>query len=119
VPDRHPNHDPGEVEVAKLAGYIPMSTEVMEDARLFADAWHAYQRMTPEERQAAAERAREQRTAERAAAERAELTVDTLRETLGWSTAFAEHYVQPYCGCYVGEDGLWTCEHARDEGIEP
>lgn len=47
------------------------------------------------------------------------LILDALIEKMGWSRAYAEHLVQPYCECGTdGADGEWqACRHALDEGV--
>lgn len=81
---------------------------------------------TPEERaqmrRAAADReARElwTRIEQRNAAEAVPLTLDALLAKMGWERAYAEHLVQPYCGCGEDIDGWSYCDHARDLGLAP
>lgn len=55
--------------------------------------------------------------AERDAAPVAELTLDSLLGRLGFSHAYAQHLVQPYCDC-GGLDGWERCQHARDLALD-
>lgn len=45
------------------------------------------------------------------------MTTQRLVEKLGWSDAYAEHFVQPYCTCDDTDDGWDYCAHAVDEGV--
>lgn len=62
--------------------------------------------------------AAQRRADERAGARRVPLTMGALLDKLGWTEAYAEHVVQPYCECGDGHDGWERCAHASDEGIE-
>lgn len=109
-------------QVVKRAGVVHLSPEQLGDAAGSADLLAELgrlQRMTPQERAAAAERRRQERAAERAAAVRVELTLEALVEALGWPLEYLRHVVQRYCGCRDGLDGWETCQHADDEGVAP
>jgi len=92
-------------------------SEVLSQSERF-ERWQA--RWTPEATAAraaeAAKRERLKREAERAESGPAELTLETLLAKLNFSREYAEHVVQPYCGCGDGHDGWDFCEHARDLG---
>jgi hypothetical protein len=99
---------------------VPISDELLAEVRETQAALHRWMTATPEERAEWAEQQRQARAAERAAtADRAPLTIDALVGKLGWSQAYAEHFVQPYCECFDGMDGWEYCQHARDEGVTP
>ncbi len=109
----------GEItEVKQWGTTLVVSDEVLaagEESRAMVQRWFD---ATPEERARWTVDAKERRSAERAAAERAPLTVDALLDKLGFSRAYAEHLVQPYCGCDDSADGWSRCAHADDEGVE-
>lgn len=88
-----------------------------EALRAWLDRW---MRATPEERAEWAERARHERAAERRGAVVLPVTVERLLDKMGWSMAYAEHLMRPYCTCGPnGTDGEWEwCAHAVDLGIE-
>jgi hypothetical protein len=46
------------------------------------------------------------------------LTLESLIKELGWTTEFAEHFVQPYCTCTTGGyDYTWDeCSHSPGGG---
>lgn len=47
-------------------------------------------------------------------------TVAKLVERMGWTWAYVDHLVQPYCTCGPrGDGGAWVvCAHATDLGVE-
>lgn len=103
-----------ELQVHKIGAYIPFSDEMLRQAEEDRAAWQRWEDATPEQRAAWIREAAERRAAERAAAQPAELTVDALIDALGWTRAYAEHVVQPYCRCSDGSDGWDYCQHATD-----
>lgn len=58
---------------------------------------------------------------ERVAAERAipghPLTLEAVLEALGWSAAFAAHWIHPACHCDPFDDDPSLCDWARDLGF--
>lgn len=105
------------MNVEKHEVIIPISAEQLAEARETQAAWHRWLTATPEERARWADDQKQQRAAERAAAERVPLTLDVLLAKLGFSREYARHLVQPYCYCEDGMDGWDYCPHARDEGL--
>ena len=73
------------------------------------------------EREAAQRRVQlaQQRADVRATTATTPLTLESLTARMGWSREYAEHLVQPYCGCEDDIDGWSYCEHARDLGLAP
>jgi hypothetical protein len=100
-----------------VTGYVQVSQKMLDDAADFRKGWDAWMAMTPEERQQAMWEAEQGRAVERAGAEHRSLTLDGLLDKLGWTSAYAEHLVQPYCDCGEGMDGWDYCIHARDLGL--
>lgn len=98
---------------------IPVSDEMLAEARAFREAADRWAAATPEQREQWAREQEAERNAERDTATHVPLTLDALLDKLGFSHAYAEHLVQPYCGCYDGRDGWEYCPHARDEGLVP
>lgn len=96
----------------------------MSEATTASEAFERWQqRWTPpavfarEAEKLARERA--ERTQQRSqAAAPGELTVDALLGKLVFSREYAEHLMQPYCGCGHGWDGWDFCQHARDLGLD-
>jgi hypothetical protein len=120
------------MRVEKWEHTVPASGELTVEKWLprfdFAASIERVLNATPEERaQWAAESARQEAEAEQArAAERAAtapvgLTVGALAARMGWSREYAEHLVQPYCGCEEESyGGGWSyCQHAHDLGLAP
>jgi hypothetical protein len=102
---------------------MPISAELLADSAGMSAAIHEALTApppTPEEAAARRERAARERAEDRERAVRLPLTLGLLMERMGFSTAYAEHLVQPYCTCGPGgmDDGGWIeCEHARDLGL--
>lgn len=67
--------------------------------------------------QAAARERQAERTEQRRASKVVAVTAQSLVDKLGWSDAYAEHFVQPYCTCEETADGWDYCAHATDEGL--
>lgn len=120
--------------VAKYSMSLPMNTDSLsgllagpaEISRRLAERAEVVLNATPQQRAAwaAENREREKAAAQRRAAvreatPRRELTLDALIDKMGWTREYAEHLVQPYCGCEDGRDGWEYCEHARDLGLAP
>jgi hypothetical protein len=88
------------------------------DASAAFERWQA--KWTPEAVEARATETAAKRLAERerrrAEAAPVELTLFALTEKLGFTRAYAEHLVQPYCRCEQGHDGWQYCAHANDLG---
>ena len=109
-----------DLNVIKIAHYLPVSAELLAEARADAEAWQRYMDATPEQREQWAREAAEQRAAERAEAPVAPLSLDALLTKLGWSREYAHHFVQPYCTCDPFDSvGAFYCPHADDLGISP
>jgi len=106
-----------DLNVTKIAHYLPVSAELLAEARADAEAWQRYMDATPEQREQWAREAAEQRAAERAEAPVAPLSLDALLTKLGWSREYAHHLVQSYCTCSDGYDGWDHCQHAQDLGL--
>jgi hypothetical protein len=116
--------EPPKLDVVKHGAYVHLSPELLADANGSGIAEAVLRALTaprPTPQQAAERREREarERAEERERAARVPLTIDALIEAMGWSRAYAEHLVQPYCDCYPGEDGWVDCEHARDLRLTP
>ncbi len=107
------------MSVAKYGYTVQVSAEAQAEAFDIAAAIERWRTATPEQRREWERQAERERAEERATALRVELTVDALTNRLGWSRAYAEHVVQPYCECYSGMDGWEYCQHARDLGLIP
>lgn len=107
------------LNVGKVSTVVPMSAEAYADAMALQQAIRRWMAATPEQRAEWTREAEEQRRAERADTERVELTLDGLLDRLGWSRAYGEHLVQPYCECHDGMDGWDRCQHARDLDLGP
>jgi hypothetical protein len=106
------------VDVRQHVGTVPVSAEVLDDARGMRDAFERFMLASPQEH---AERDRQRaavRKAQREAAQSVPLTLDALLDKLGWSHEYAEHIVQPYCDCEDTRDGWERCEHAIDLGLD-
>lgn len=105
--------------VQKIAHVIPINRDLLadiEDSRAHVQTWLA---MSPEQREAAAALAAAERAVARAAAPHVLLSIDRLIDALGFTAAYAEHLVQPYCYCGPSDDGWLYCVHACDEGLAP
>jgi len=105
------------IQVHVHSSMVPISDELLADARKEQEAFHRWLTATPQERESQAEEARQQRAQKRVAAGRRELTLDALLDKLGFDRAYAEHLVQPYCDCWDTGDGWVHCQHAYDEGL--
>jgi hypothetical protein len=119
------------MDVRKIGHVVPVSDELARDhaplATALASSYRAWLDATPEQREEMqreherweAER-KQERARERDSAGQVPLTVDGLLAKMGWTHAYAEHLVQPYCECGPnGVDGEWQrCAHAVDLGIE-
>lgn len=65
------------------------------------------------------------RARQREAADKNELTLESLIEAIAEEHSvfsqegYAEHFVQPYCSCDKdnGDGGWWLCQHAQDLGF--
>lgn len=108
-----------EIEVHKVAAFVPISEEQAADAAAMSEAWRRWMDATPEQRAEWQAQAEEHRAAERASHERRPLTLDNVLDGLGWTTEYAEHFVQDYCTCSDSYDGWDYCQHARDERVVP
>jgi hypothetical protein len=108
-----------ELEVRKLSAVVPISEEMAAEVERLRAGINWALAATPEEMAAYQEQRRRERTAERAASEVRPLTLDRLIKDLGWSGAYALHFVQPYCTCSDSYDGWDYCQHAHDEGVIP
>jgi hypothetical protein len=107
------------MRIEKHSQIVPMSDEQILDALDLQAAWLRMRNATPEQREQWAREAKERAAAERAAAPHVDLTLAGLIEKLGWTWAYAEHFMQPYCDCSDSRDGWDYCQHARDEGVVP
>lgn len=105
-------------DVVKYGHASVVSDEDLATARETANAVTRWMNATPQERASWAAKAKQRRTEERAASAHVPLTPEALLEKMGWSRAYAEHLVQPYCDCFAGRDGWEYCEHARDLGMD-
>lgn len=106
------------LRVIKLTAVVPVTREQLTDHVDLYAAMRSHQNATPEQREQWAREAEVRRADERAAAGPVfALTIEAVLDKLGWSQEYAEHFVQPYCGCGDGMDGWETCQHARDEGV--
>ena len=101
----------------KIAAYVPASLEMIEDGQAMQEAMQRWLNATPEQREQWQREAAERRAREREAASPVPLTVEALADAMGWSLAYAEHLVQPYCTCGPGDGGWDYCQHARDLGL--
>lgn len=111
--------DPGPVYGEHRGMIVPVSDEMLASADEMRRTFRRWMSATPEERERWADEARAERVRERAAADLVSLTVDALLGKLGFSRAYAEHLVQPYCYCGDSADGWDRCAHARDLGLGP
>lgn len=109
--------EPHEINVRKVAAFVPMSDEMVADAAEIRDGLHWLFNATPEEIEARQAELSQARAAERATYERRPLDLARVLDGLGWSMEYAEHFVQPYCTCSDSYDGWDYCAHARDEGF--
>lgn len=105
------------MRVQKFPVVAHVSQEMLEAAADLQAGIARWMATSPEEREAWAEEARQERIRKRAQAELRPVTLEAVLDKLGWSPEYAEHYVQPYCECGDGRDGWEYCEHARDEGV--
>lgn len=105
------------MQVRKVAAFIPISQELLEQATEDAQALQRWMNATPEERAQWAREAETDRARERAAVPVVPLTLDGLLDKLGFSREYAEHLMQPYCYCSDGMDGWDRCIHADDLGL--
>lgn len=104
-------------EVRTAAMHLPVSDEVLADAAALRAGLDWALTATPEQWAARQAEMKQARAVERAAAERKPLDLARVLEGLGWSTEYAEHFVQDYCTCSDSYDGWDFCPHARDEGV--
>lgn len=105
------------LSVRKVAAIVPMSDEMAAEAAATKAAFDWALNATPEEMAARQAELAQARAGERAATERVPLTCCRLIDHLGWTTEYAEHFVQSYCTCSDSYDGWDFCAHARDEGF--
>ncbi len=114
--------EPTALAVVKHGGHVYLSPELLADANGMSAAVRRLMSEpppTPEEAAAWREQAARERAAARAAARPVRPTLARVVERMGWSWAYLDHLVQPYCTCGAhGPDGEWeTCEHAYDLGV--
>jgi hypothetical protein len=104
--------------IHKMAYVVPVSNEILTEAKDTWDAYNRMMRMTPEERETAAQQAMANRAAtrDRVLLPRV-LTMSGLLNKLGWSEEYAEHLMQDYCTCSWGSEGWDLCQHAYDLGL--
>lgn len=102
-------------DVTKMSVYIPMSDEGRADSEAGVGDWLA---LSDEERHARKLAAQMERAADRErAGDPVPLTLGRLLTKLGFTVAYAQHLVQPYCDCADTADGWSECAHARDLGL--
>jgi hypothetical protein len=106
--------DDGVRAVTKMAGRLQISNELLAQAEEDRQAHQAWLDASPEQREQWRQEATKQRTAQRAMAAVVPLTLDALLGRLHWTRAYAEHVLQPYCGCHDYSDGWVWCDHAHD-----
>lgn len=108
------------MDVRKAGAQVFISQELLEEAEAYEASQRRWANATPEEREQWRREVRERREAERAESEPVPLTLDALLDKQGWTRAYAEHLLQPYCYCGPGMDGGWDyCTHADDVGVVP